>query len=120
MAPKYAGVAPKCPFHRFTWNGSQPSPSTAMLPSLPKAIAGSLLPVEFAFGAVVMPGSCRVEMRGVLVNAGVGVVPAAAAGCRITAAAASTARAPTGASLVRIKLSFGSYGGCCYNRLLAV
>jgi hypothetical protein len=56
MAPKYCGVAPKCPFHRSTWNGSQARPSTAMLPSLPKAIAGSLLPVELAFGAVVTPG----------------------------------------------------------------
>src|SRR5215472_3934543 len=115
MAPKYAGVAPKLPFHRFTWNGSQPSPSTAMLPSLPKVIAGSLLPVESAFGAVVMPGSCKIEISGVLANAGVGAAPAAAAGGATAAAAASTATAPTGASFVRIKFSLGSHKRRCDN-----
>ena len=52
MAPKYDGVEPNLPRHRFTWKGSQASPSTAIDPSGPKAIAGSLLPVEFACGAV--------------------------------------------------------------------
>jgi hypothetical protein len=37
----------------LTWKGSHASPSTAILPSLPTAIAGSLLPVELANGEVV-------------------------------------------------------------------
>jgi len=77
-----------------------------MVPSWPKVIAGSLLPVELAFGAVVTPGSWRVEMRGVLVNAGVTGVPDAAAGCRTRVAGASTANTPAKTSLVRIKIPF--------------
>jgi len=46
-----------------------------MLPSLPKAMAGSLLPVEFEFGAVVIPGSWRVEMRGGIGECGGGSRP---------------------------------------------
>src|SRR6266849_2656348 len=47
IGPKNAGgVSPKCPFHRFTANGSQPSPSTAIvLSGPPKVIAGSLSPL---------------------------------------------------------------------------
>src|SRR5258708_1084116 len=104
MAPKYDGVAPKWPFHRFTWNGSQASPSTAIDPSLPKVMAGSLFPVEFAFGAGVMPVRARGELRGVLVKAG--VAPAIAAVGRTTAAVASTDSAPRGTSFVRIELPF--------------
>jgi hypothetical protein len=64
-----------------------------------------------AFGAVVMPGSWRVEMRGVLVKPEVGVVPCAADGCRTTAAVTSTANAPNGPNLVRIMCAFvGDWG----------
>src|SRR5215470_1804065 len=103
MAPKYDGVAPKCPFHRFTWNGSQASPSTAMVPSLANVMAGSLLPVEFAFGAVVTPEIGKVEISGVLVNAGVGGLPAAAADGSAMPAVARAANAPMDTSLLRMK-----------------
>src|SRR5215470_4460216 len=94
MAPKYDGVAPKCPFHRFTWNGSHARPSTAMVPSLANVIAGSLFPVEFAFGAVVIPGIGRVEIRGVLENAGSGADPVGAdVGLAAAPAAADCKRA---------------------------
>ena len=35
------------PVQTLTWNGSQPSPSTAIVPSFANAIAGSLSPLLF-------------------------------------------------------------------------
>jgi len=68
MPPKNDGVEPKRPVQRLTWNGSHARPSTAIRPSWPNAIAGSLSPVEFAFGDVGMPPS-HVAINGVLENA---------------------------------------------------
>jgi hypothetical protein len=115
-APKYDGVVPKWPVHTFSWNGSHARPSTAIIPSLLNAISGSLFPVEFAFGAVVTPVIGSVEIKGVLVNAGIGVGPDSAvgrdalapapAGCRATAAVASTANGPNNGNLLRIRIPF--------------
>jgi hypothetical protein len=70
IAPKYDGVDPNVPFQRFTWNGSQPRPSTAIAPSEPNAIAGSLSPDEFATGDAVSPdGGDHVPRRTVFENA---------------------------------------------------
>jgi hypothetical protein len=92
-----------------------------MVPSLLNAISGSLFPVEFAFGAVVTPDIGSVEIKGVLLNAGIGVGPASAvgreavapapAGCRATAAVASTASAPNNGNLFCIRIpSLGGLG----------
>ena len=69
MAPKYDGVTPNVPVHRFTWNGNHPRPSTAMRPLLAKAIAGSLLPDEFACGDEVKPAGVAGEMSRMLEKA---------------------------------------------------
>src|SRR5215469_12778203 len=103
IAPKYDGVAPKCPVHRFTWAGSHARPSTAMVPSLLNVIAGSLFPVEFAFGAVVIPGIERSEIRGVLLKAGPALAPVTAS-CRTAATVARAANAPSSGSLLPIRM----------------
>src|SRR5712691_3376195 len=62
----------------LTWKGSQPRPSTAIAPSAPNAIAGSLFPVEFEIGDVVTPaGGDHVAIRGVFENAVVAPAPVA-------------------------------------------
>ena len=97
IAPKKAGgVSPKCPFHRSTWNDSQPRPSTAIvLSGPPKSIAGSLFPDEFAFGAVAghdrSPGT-HGESSKVFENAGGDAAPLPAVPAR-TAARTTTAAA---------------------------
>ena len=70
MAPKYDGVEPNVPVQRLTWNGSHPRPSTAIRPSLAKAMAGSLLPDEFAWGEEVKPAGVAGEMRSVFEKSG--------------------------------------------------
>ena len=68
------------PVQTFTWNGSQPSPSTAIVPSSANAIAGSLSPVLFEgvpdpgnAGPMVspVPVGSHVPKSGVLLKDGV-------------------------------------------------
>jgi hypothetical protein len=55
----------------LTCSGSHDRPSRAIRPSAPKVIAGSLLPVESACGAVVNPaGGLHVEISNVFEKAG--------------------------------------------------
>src|SRR6266516_1389722 len=102
MPPKKAGgVSPKWPFQRSTWNGSQPRPSTAIVfPGPPKSIAGSLLPVELAFGWVVSPaGGDQVEISSWFENDG------AAAAAVASTAAASAKNVSDNAHLKLVRMS---------------
>src|SRR4051794_29559364 len=95
MPPKYAGVEPNLPFQRSTWNGSHARPSTAIVPSDANAIAGSLSPVRFGAGEVIVPaGAAHVAVSGMLLNA-VGPAVACDGPPRPPATATATAVAST-------------------------
>jgi hypothetical protein len=116
IPPKYDGVDPNAPFQRFTWNGNQPRPSTAIAPFGPKAIAGSLSPDEFATGDAVSPGGGDHVPRRTVFEKADADAPAAIA----QLAANASANATRNLLVMRIPLPFSAVGAnieVSYNRL---
>jgi hypothetical protein len=91
MPPKKEGVEPNVPLQRLTRLGSHDRPSTIIVPSEPKAMAGSLFPLELGVGDVEYPGGvCHGAISGVFEKAGAGAA-ATAWGASETANAVSRA-----------------------------